>query len=207
MKRGRSGFTLIEVLISLGIFAIISVAVYSAFAAGVGGWRRSQAYSATSQTARLVLEEMAGDLQRTVKLSGAEFSGKAEEVSFFSLRRGSPQNPAPIPQIRRVTYQLGRDDASGADAIFRLEESYAEGMGESHRQPEFMTSPVVGLEFHYASKGEDEEKPWVWSKEWEVKDTKDTIPFGVEIALRLPGPAGEELFTKRVLIPAAFQEK
>src|SRR2546422_5171922 len=75
---GRHGFTLIELLVSLTIFSIIAVAVYSAFAGGVGAWRRAQEFSSTYQTARLVLEDMAHELKNAVILSGTDFIGEKQ---------------------------------------------------------------------------------------------------------------------------------
>ncbi len=187
-----SGFTLIELLLSLAIFSIISVAVYSTFAGGVLAWRRAQDFSSTTQTTRLILEKIAGDLRTVVKIKGSEFIGGSKKLSFLVLRRG----PA-ASEIRRITYEVERD------ALFRLDESYVEGLQEDHREPDLMTSPIAGLEFQYVSRGEEGETDWDWSDVWEESEG---IPVGVKIILTMPGRQEVEIqFAKVVFMPLGLQ--
>ncbi len=200
----HSGFTLIELLLSLSIFLIISIAVYSTFAGGVQVWRKAQEFSSTSQTTRLILEKMAGDLRNTVRITGSEFIGEPQKLSFLVLRR-SPAAAAPstLSEIRRITYELKRDEASEHDALFRLDESYAEGLQEGHREPDVLAGPIAGLALQYAFKGEDEETAREWKDIWEGNGI---IPTGVKITLKMPGRQEEEaLFTKVVFMPLGLQ--
>src|SRR3989449_39904 len=106
---GRHGFTLIELLVSLTIFSIIAVAVYSAFAGGVGAWRRAQEFSSTYQTARLVLDDMAHELKNAVTLSGTDFIGEKQGLSFLTVRQRPHAQGRPVdPKITRVTYEVRR---------------------------------------------------------------------------------------------------
>src|SRR5207247_11053245 len=103
MKRGcgaQHGVTLIEPLVSLTIFSVIAVAVYSVFAAGVGAWRKAQELSSTYQTARLVLDDLAQELTNAVNISGTDFVGEPQTLSLRTVRqRTYAQGPPAHPNI------------------------------------------------------------------------------------------------------------
>jgi prepilin-type N-terminal cleavage/methylation domain-containing protein len=102
--RAQHGFTLIEVLVSVAIFSVITVAVYSAFAGGVGAWRRAQEFSSTYQTVRLVLEDMAQELKNavtSVSRSDSPFSRRVHTRLGQASPpiRGSPGSPTRSGEI------------------------------------------------------------------------------------------------------------
>ena len=129
---GPHGFTLIELLVSLAIFSVIAVAVYSAFAGGVGAWRRAEEFSSTYQTARLVLDDMAHELTNAVVVSGPDFVGDAQGLSFLTVRHRPDVPGRPVDQrITRVTYEVRRDRASATSALFRAEAVDTDGSQEA----------------------------------------------------------------------------
>ncbi len=204
MRRGwreQAGFTLIELLVSLSIFSIISLAVYSSFAGGVTAWRRAQEFSSTYQTARLLLDDMAQELKNAVMISGTEFVGAPQRLSFLTLRQspyttGRPANH----QITRVIYEVRSDPAASGYALFRLE---ASSDIENPQGDQGGPKPIVGsisrLDFQYTYKNSKGEI-MPWKEVWEVSDA---IPLGVKITLMV----GETRFTKVVFIPHGFQEE
>jgi len=203
MRRGlrkQDGFTLIELLVSLSIFSIISLAVYSSFAGGVRAWRRAQEFSSIYQTARLLLDHMAQELKNAVTISGSEFVGEAQRLSFHTLRQSPSTTGRPANhQITRVTYEVRRDKASSAYSLFRLEASAMKNSPMEREESEPMVGPVSRLDFQYTYKNSKGEI-LPWKEVWEVSDA---IPLGVKITLGV----GETLFTKMVFIPHGFQEK
>jgi general secretion pathway protein J len=200
MRRGRGGqhgFTLIEVLVSLAIFSVIALAVYSTFAAGVGAWRRAQEFSSTYRTARLVLDDMAQELTNAVSLAGTDFVGEPQRVSLLTVRRHpyAPGRPAD-PRITRVTYEVRRDRASATYSLARVEASAVPGSRED--ETDVVVSPISRVEFHYTHR-DDKGQIVPWKDAWQVSDA---VPLGVKIVLVV----GETRFTKLVFIPHGFQE-
>jgi len=198
--RKQDGFTLIELLVSLSIFSIISLAVYSSFASGVGAWRRAQEFSSIYQTARLLLDDMARELKNAVMISGTDFVGAPQRLSFLTLRQspyttGRPANH----QIARVTYEVRRDQASSGYSLFRLEASDIKNSQEDRGEPELMVGSISRLDFEYTYKNSTGEI-LPWKEVWQVSDA---IPLGVKITLMV----GETRFTKMVFIPHGFQEE
>lgn len=199
-RRGRKqhGFTLIELLVSLAIFSVISLAVYSAFAGGIGAWRKAQEFSSTHQTARLVLDDMSRDLKNAIVLPDSGFVGEPQRLSFLTVRQNPYTKGRPAgPRITRVTYELRRDRASATYSLFRVEATDLDGAQED--QAELMVSPISRLEFRYTHK-DDKGQIVPWKDVWQVSDA---IPLGVKITLVVL----DTRFTKMVFIPHGFQEQ
>jgi general secretion pathway protein J len=195
---GARGFTLIEMLVSVAIFSVIAVAVYSAFAGGVGAWRSAQEFSSTYQTARLVLEDMARELKNSVTLDGPDFVGERQRLSFLTV--GQPpaaKRPPAETRITRVTYEVRRDRASATSSLVRVEAAH--GDGSQRDETELVVGPVSRFELLYTYK--DERGQVVpWRDAWRVSDA---VPLGVKITLVV----GETRFTKLVFVPHGFQEE
>lgn len=190
------GFTLIELLVSLSIFSVISLAVYSSFAAGVGAWRKAQEFSSVYQMFRLLLDDMAGELKNTVKVSGTEFNGGPRSLSFVTLHQSPyPKDRQNNHQIIKVAYEIRRDRGSLDYVLFRRESSNINKRGEA----QLIAGSISSLDFQYTHKN-SEGKLQPWNPIWKVSDE---IPLGVKITLIIRGVR----FTKMVLIPHGFREE
>ena len=191
----QHGFTLIEMVVSLTIFSVISLSVYSSFAGGITVWRKAEEFSSVYQTARLVLDSMALELTNTVKVSGTEFEGGPRIISFITLRRGARVvSLSRNSQIAKVTFEVRRDPAGRGYALFRRHATNLKRRGEA----ELMVGALASLDFEYTYQNKvGELLPWVkvWKREEE-------IPLGVKITLKLGGTQ----FTKFVFIPHGFRE-
>ena len=195
---GQHGFTLLELLVSLTIFSIITLAVYSAFAGGVGAWRRAQEFSATYQTARVVLDDLAHELKNAVTLGAGDFVGESRRLSFLTVRQPLPARGGPAePRITRVTYEVRRDRASATYALARVEASPVDGSPEG--DTELIVNPLSTLAFLYTHK-DDTGQIVPWDDAWEEREA---IPLGVKITLVI----GDTRFTKLVFIPHGFQDQ
>ena len=195
-QRKERGFTLIELVVSLTIFSVISVAVYSSFASGISVWRKAREYSSVYQTARLLLDDMALELKNAVKVSGTEFKGGSRMISFITLRQGTHGTSASRDsQIAKVAFEVRRDPSGRGYALFRRHTSSLKKSGEA----DFMVGSLSSLDFQYTYKNSTGVlEPW--SKVWKVNDE---IPLGVKIILNIGGTR----FTKMVFIPHGFQEE
>ena len=203
MRKGRGrpqGFTLIELLVSLAIFSVISLAVYSSFAAGIRAWRRAQEFSSVYQTARLLLDDMAQELKNAAAIPDTNFVGEAHRLSFVTLRQNPPATGrAPYPRVTRVTYELSRDRASPGYSLFRLEAPDIKSSDSDGGGRALIVGSISRFDFQYTHK-DSKGEILPWKDAW---DASDLLPLGVKITLMI----GETRFTKTVFIPHGFQEK
>ncbi len=194
--RKEQGFTLIELVVSLTIFSVMSLPIYSSFAGGISVWRKAQEFSSVYQTARLLLDDMAMELKNAVKVSGTEFNGGPRRLTFITLRQGSHGVSARSDtQIAKVTFEVLRDPSGQGYALFRRQASNFKVRGEA----ELMVGSLSSLDFEYTYKNNvGELQPW--AKVWKINDE---LPLGVKITLDIGGTQ----FTKMVFIPHGFREE
>ena len=76
------GFTLVELLVALCIFSIMTAAVVSVLSSGLKVYKRIKSFSGTQTDALIALEKLERDLNNTFIITGIDFSGSAENVSF-----------------------------------------------------------------------------------------------------------------------------
>ncbi len=190
------GFTLVELLVSLSIFSIISLAVYSSFAAGIAAWRKAQEFSSVYQTSRLLLNDIARELKNTVKITGGKFEGGARSLSFVTVQQDPYlSSRSGRHRISKVSYELRRNGTSPGFTLYRR--MGADLKKRARARP--LVDSIDSLEFQYTYKN-SAGKLQPWSKVWNMTDQ---IPFGVKIDLSIGGTG----FSKMVLIPHGYQEE
>ena len=194
--RKEQGFTLTELVVSLTLFSIISLPIYSSFAGGISVWRKAREFSSVYQTARLLLDDMAMELKNAVKVSGTEFNGGPRSISFITSRQGFRGASARRDtQIAKVTFEVRRDPSGSGYALFRRQASNLKVRGEA----ELIVGSLSSLDFQYTYKNSvGEIQPW--AKVWKMNDE---LPLGVKITLKIGGTQ----FTKMVFIPHGFREE
>lgn len=95
------GFTMIEVMISLAVFAIISLAIFALIEAGSTSYNQTTRLNQLQENGRKALEEMAAEL-RIANPAGAAFTVTKESDGSYSV------------EFQRVT-ELLRDGQDGYD--------------------------------------------------------------------------------------------
>jgi prepilin-type N-terminal cleavage/methylation domain-containing protein len=81
-KPKESGFTLVELLVTMGIFALVSVGFYSLLFASQRGAGTSQDVNEISQEARLGLNRMIRDTREAGTLTDVTATGYTVEIDF-----------------------------------------------------------------------------------------------------------------------------
>lgn len=192
--KDKKGVTLIELIVAVSIFAVISVAVYSTFAMGLSIWRRTQKAQVMYQNIRLALDEMARDLQNAVvyfdssQTTAINFEGEKDRISFYSLVDGYQTTP-PYPQLRKISYTLG-----DSGNLQRLEQVHQGA--DIAPETEEIASQVANLSFFYSYE-DNGALGYEWRRDWEPNER---IPESVRIELEL-NTGNKPVFSKYVFIP------
>lgn len=79
------GFTLIEMLISIGIFAVVSTCVYATFASGMNVWRRSREVNIPERQFLLKIEKFNRQIRQAFLLKDIPFFGTKDRVQFATV--------------------------------------------------------------------------------------------------------------------------
>jgi prepilin-type N-terminal cleavage/methylation domain-containing protein len=108
--KNKKGFTFVELMIALTIFALISLGIYATFSTGLNAWRRGEDATRLQQEARWALDKIAQELRGAVIYNYGDsypelgsFLGERSKISFLSLVY-SPVSK--ISEVKKITYSL-----------------------------------------------------------------------------------------------------
>ena len=120
-----TGFTLLEVMIALGIMAVIFVVLFTTYSAAVDRAARARELSQMYHEARVVLDLMANDLRaayvkdEVAQVQQAQAQQTLQErraPSYFFVGEDHTENSVPLDKLRFSTFiPQSRPDTPGTD--------------------------------------------------------------------------------------------
>lgn len=192
VQRARGGFTLIELMISATLMAIVIGSAYACLSAGVNSKRLIEARAEGTQSARVALNMIATDLRATIPMPGSvEFVGMRRTVAEidadnldFSTRNYNPKRLRE-PDYCEISYFLMRDPESDSFILIRRRDPTPDPEPMEGGLQEEIARGVRGLRFEYYDGFE-------WFDEWgdpEGKTKGMTLPpsnsYGLPEAVRI----------------------
>lgn len=181
----RAGFTIIELLVTIVIFTLILVTVYSTFYMGMKAWRRG-GDKRELQKIRLGLLKIDKELKDSFFFSKLSFKGTDKEVTF-PLSISSPDSEV----IYTVSYIIDTDEQTGLYNLIRKEKAYAEEAGEGRVRRVFTLMKSIRFKYGYeASSGYED---FEWQGSWDGT-SQNKLPSGVKIFLETAD--GQERFSR-----------
>ena len=188
MKRG---FTLIELLLASAIAAVIGLAVYSTFSAGMTVWRKTGGIGLQAQKRLIRVERLRKDLRRIFVFRGDEipFEGTNTTMSFPAIVDSA---------VVRLAYSFdpqGRVLRKGAQGLPEI----IAAKGKEEKPAPSLAPFLDGVEsvrFAYFS-FDPAKGAYEWQETW--KD-KTALPAAVRYTISFPG---NESFNETIFIPAA----
>ena len=196
-RESLTGFTFIELIIAVTIFAIIAVSIYSTFNAGIRIWLRTSPMIEANQSLRVFFDTISLDLKNSVAYydtSGAlvkpgfgeayegeiNFEGAPARISFVTLINVSGPNLGLHEELAKITYVYDRV----AKSVKRLVATKAEGFDEVNAKSFEMLTAIeekdFGFEYCYKKMITNSEYEYEWKDAWEEKNVQK-IPRGVRI--------------------------
>jgi prepilin-type N-terminal cleavage/methylation domain-containing protein len=169
---GRGGFTLIELIISAALMAIVIGTAYACLSAGVAGKRLVEARGEGTQSARVALSMMAADLRAAIPLPGkVEFLGMRRTIGEveagnldFSTRNYN-QRKLREPDYCEISYFLAPDKESDSFVLMRRRDATPDPEPLEGGVQEEIARGVRGLRFEFYD-GYD------WFDDWGDPDGK-----------------------------------
>jgi len=189
--QGEAGFTLVELLLALFLFALIATVIFAAFAAVASGVEKGRQSIELYRVGRVALLHMAQEISAAMpprtenargfqgkKNSGGSETGQ-DRIDFLTIpyRRYSDQGPS--YEICHVAYYV-TDNLQGKTALFREEDCSGEQDERRERATRLeLTDLAVGLDITYYDADKDHE-------EWPpTRGDQNLLPCRVRLALTL----------------------
>jgi len=191
IARREAGFTLVELLLALFLFALIASVIFAAFAAVASGVERGRQSIELYRVGRAALLRMTQELSSTMPppvgsdtgLRGQKGSGGSglahDRIDFLTIPYRRYSDKIPGYGLCNVAYYLA-DNAQGQTALFREEDCSGEEAERRDRAIRLeLTDLAVGLEITYFDARKDYE-------EWPLGGyDQNPLPCLVRLALTL----------------------
>jgi len=185
------GFTLLEVVISVAILAVILTIVYNAFNSSMKAFSAMETQGDAYAQARVVLNRICGEIgsaywsptNPNTGLIGAD--EEEDDLPFDSLHFTSCSHfrwakDSKESDLCEIGYYLEKDAETGESLLFRREDWNMDGTLEEGGRPLELAEGVDGLNFRYYD-GEE------WADDWDSR-IKGGLPMAIEVVLILRDP-------------------
>jgi general secretion pathway protein J len=191
-RMGSSGFTLIEVLISITITAILVTIIFMAFRLGSRAWERGEQNLEPMQRQRAVLNLLQKQLSSICTCNISRMEGKP------SLLQGTPAEmtflsntsiiPGSGPGIVKVTYRIMTDKENKSESLLVHEESLSympvtppPSATTGQNGFKVLLANYYSIQFEYFEASPATNAPY-WQEKWKAEQ-KNKFPGAVKITL------------------------
>lgn len=209
-KRARfpGGFTLLELLASLSIGAVLAGALAASLRLGVTAHRRAGEEIGRRGEAAATLEIISRDLAGARPPSGilagpftggpgGEPSPGGDPLELLNFYTRPMRTASAAPGIVGVSYALETGEESGEAVLVRRLETNLLALARVEPEGEILCRAVISFEIFYHDGSE-------WVENWDSTGAGDTLPRAVEIRLALEGDDGRESRWRKIcLLPCA----
>ena len=198
---GKKAFTLVEILVSVGIVSLVAVALYSFFANGVNAWRRGSENKVYERNIRLTSEKLTKELRNVFEFSMIPFEGTEDLVMFAALIPAVLDDEEDIAQdysqVGRITYFFDKSK----DALSKEVKPFSETLDEEEiGESKILIQDVSELKISYCYL-DSASGTYKWKDDWKTED-QDSIPQALNIEITFKSPAGKKgAFNKVIFIP------
>ena len=165
-------FTLVELLIAVSIFSVVSIAIYATFSSGASVLRRVKNIDLTQQKILLKTERISRELRQQPACRKQLFQGDKTKISFCANIDYFPH---------RLTYYFD----SSANALMRVADKLDKIIdAQGNLDPEFRSPAAVFLpkvkELRFSYLYLDLKKNvYLWTDQWE----QDYLPFAIKFII------------------------
>lgn len=198
----NTGFTLIEVTITLTILGLIVLIVFGAFRMGVSAWEKGDSlkdeYEKVRIASQLISRQFKSIVPYRVKTEKAEgdyvaFEGKSQTVRFVSALSTRARRPEGFVYAIYEFKQEGRDE--GHLMLYEMR-ALNKDLFEEHPKEEEGVSLCEGISKvkfeYYREENTDKNQQAGWVDEWNAKEEKE-LPRAIRMTMTYKDERKEEV--------------
>ncbi|MFH0732260.1 MAG: type II secretion system protein [Candidatus Omnitrophota bacterium] len=206
-KNRLAGFTLLELLLAVTIFSIVTSVIYSSFRLGIASWKSIEANLSHYQKIRHAVNQFTQDITNTFSYEPMPFIGAQGKIEFAGFIKDKNSANGQIAKISYFYYNEGYENGFGK--LMRQVLPYSQAL-KTQENPEsgkdlsfsrVLLDDVIDFSISYCYGSDDETAPLEWFSQWLAQDK---IPCGVKLELVLKddyAQEGKRHFEKRIYIP------
>ena len=202
------GFTLIEVLVVLGIMVVLVTAIGASLAGGISAWGAARDFNSVETDAMIDLEVMQRDIMNAFPFHDIKFAGTKAAVSFPGLlalrdRGGAGDDEADeeglVRRIGTVRYFFENETRS----LFRHQYPYPEPSSGRKPEPVKVIGGLTGVTIEYYELPSEIGGKGSWVGSW---DNVTNFPAQVRVRLMFSKDSSPELITRTFVLPTVTRE-
>ena len=209
---GNRGITLLEILVSVSILAVVMGIIYGSYTSNVDAIQTARGSGMAYQTARIILDRMGRDLESAFIPKGPlqgplrmgflcvdkEMEGRpADQLDFTALTYFSLNPTGPITDLCEIGYYLKENEVGDGLILQRRCQMGPDEDPVSGGEERKFSEMVVGLDFTFHDAEGNIHESWN-SLEGEQQER---LPSLVVIRLTITDPQGQEVIFKTSVHP------
>jgi len=186
-----SGFTLLELVVAMGIVAIIAISLYASLRIAFEAKAHSETAVEPSRTAQLALDLIGQDISSTMPHStqvvsfegtdGTDDRGRSDDDLVFYSTADSPQHVAANGEIKNIELTVIQPVGGNDHVLVRRVIRNLFSQTNPTPDVEVICRNVGGFNLRYYDGTE-------WVDSWDSTQEEDTPPVAVEVTLELDRP-------------------
>jgi len=198
-KAASRGFTLIELMITAGMFLVVGLAVYFSLSNGVKVYKRVHV-AAPQEDIYIFFDKITADLSNCLYHSRIKFVGERDSIQFATLVDLQIQDSGAQKTLGRISYTLD----SYNEILLRRQDSYSQVYEDDEGPSKKMADSVKSFELSYYC-WDQVNLQYEWKGTWGVdmdEEATTILPLAVRIVVVFGDSSNPSRLTRTITLYA-----